>query len=93
MISNERCADKTCEDALAELEAYLDGELAPERLAGIREHLVACYPCTGRVTFEEQLRAIVRRECVEGAPESLVERIRQVLASDGGAEAGSDAHV
>lgn len=71
-----------CEGALVELEAYLDGELPPERLEGIREHLADCFPCTGRVSFEEQLRAIVRRDCVDSAPPSLLERIEQVLAED-----------
>lgn len=92
MSANEHGADGPCEHALAELEAYLDGELPRERLHGIREHLAACYPCTGRATFEEQLRAIVRRECVDDAPATLVERIQRVLASGGDAEEGSDTH-
>ncbi|MEX2324711.1 MAG: mycothiol system anti-sigma-R factor [Nitriliruptoraceae bacterium] len=71
-----------CQGALIELEAYLDGELPSERLEGIRDHLAECFPCTGRVSFEEQLRAIVRRDCVDSAPPSLLERIEQVLAED-----------
>ncbi|MEX2487792.1 MAG: mycothiol system anti-sigma-R factor [Nitriliruptoraceae bacterium] len=73
------CSPSGCEEALAELEAYLDGQLDAERLTDIRAHLAACYPCTGRATFEEQLRAIVRRDCVDHAPDSLLDRIHAVL--------------
>ncbi len=69
-----------CEDALERLEAYLDGELPGTDVQEIAAHLTACYPCTDRATFEEQLRSIVRRDCVEHAPTSLVDRIRTHLA-------------
>jgi mycothiol system anti-sigma-R factor len=65
-----------CADALERLEAYLDGELPGTDVQEIAAHLTACYPCTDRATFEEQLRAIVRRDCVDDAPASLVDRIR-----------------
>jgi mycothiol system anti-sigma-R factor len=68
-----------CQEALARLEAFLDGELPGAELEDVRRHLTACYPCTDRVSFEEQLRAIVRRECVELPPPSLVARIREHL--------------
>lgn len=71
-----------CSGALERLEAYLDGELPHEDLDDIREHLTECYPCTDRVTFEEQLRTLVRRECTDEAPPSLVLRIQEAL-SDG----------
>lgn len=82
--ANTPCADGSCDEALAELEAFLDGELPADRLDGIREHLADCYPCTGRASFEEQLRAIVRRDCVDDAPPQLVDRIEALLASSGG---------
>jgi mycothiol system anti-sigma-R factor len=65
-----------CQDALERLEAYLDGELPGTDVQEIATHLSACYPCTDRATFEEQLRSIVRRDCVEHAPASLIDRIR-----------------
>lgn len=68
-----------CEEALAELERFLDGELPDSEVGRISEHLAACYPCTDRATFEEQLRAVVRRGCVDAAPPDLVARIRSVL--------------
>ena len=71
-----------CSGALERLEAYLDGELPHDDIDDIREHLTACYPCTDRVSFEEQLRAIVRRECTDEAPRQLLLRIEEAL-SDG----------
>ncbi len=69
-----------CSEALERLETYLDGELPHEDIDDIREHLTACYPCTDRVSFEEQLRAIVRRECTDEAPPRLLLRIEEALS-------------
>lgn len=71
-----------CQDALVRLEAFLDGELPGIDIDDLREHLTACYPCTDRASFEEQLRSIVRRDCVEEAPAGLIARIEATL-SDG----------
>jgi anti-sigma factor (TIGR02949 family) len=68
-----------CQQALAELERFLDGELPNSEIGRVSEHLAACYPCTDRATFEEQLRAVVRRGCVDAAPADLVDRIRTTL--------------
>lgn len=77
--ANSECGND-CQEALARLERYLDGELPHVSLAEVKEHLTACYPCTDRASFEEQLRAIVRRDCVESAPPTLVLRIRDHLS-------------
>lgn len=84
-MSREPECSTECQEALAQLELLLDGELPEDRVEQVREHLTACYPCTDRATFEEQLRAIVRRDCIEHAPDSLVTRIQTRLAqgSDG----------
>jgi anti-sigma factor (TIGR02949 family) len=75
------CGDG-CAEALERLEAYLDGELPETTVSELASHLRACYPCTDRVTFEEQLRAIVRQRCVEEAPTDLVERVRARLITE-----------
>jgi anti-sigma factor (TIGR02949 family) len=72
-----------CQQALAELERFLDGELPASEVGAISQHLADCYPCTDRATFEEQLRAIVRRGCVDAAPTDLVERIQLQLDRGG----------
>jgi mycothiol system anti-sigma-R factor len=75
----ESACGSNCEEALERLEAYLDGELPGTDVQDIADHLSACYPCTDRTTFEEQLRSIVRRDCVDNAPASLIDRIRTHL--------------
>lgn len=79
-MSAESMCGGGCEEALAQLESYLDGELPGADVQQIATHLAACYPCTDRATFEEQLRAIVRRDCVDEAPAELVDRIRTHLS-------------
>jgi mycothiol system anti-sigma-R factor len=68
-----------CQEALEHLEAYLDGELPESELGRIRHHLTACYPCTDRASFEEQVRALVRRDCHDTPPSDLLARIRRRL--------------
>jgi mycothiol system anti-sigma-R factor len=70
-----------CQEALQQLERFLDGELPNDRVHEVKQHLTDCYPCTDRATFEEQLRAIVRRECVEHAPPQLLQSIRARLST------------
>jgi mycothiol system anti-sigma-R factor len=79
-----------CDQALAELERFLDGELPLGEVGRVSAHLSACYPCTDRATFEEQLRAVVRRGCADAAPPELVDRIRAVL--DEPAPSGDPGH-
>lgn len=77
------CGSTNCEDALTELQRFLDGELPVSELEQIRQHLVDCFPCADRASFEEQLRSIVRRGCAETAPSTLVDRIRLELDGAG----------
>jgi anti-sigma factor RsiW len=45
-------------DRLVELSAYLDGELLPEEMAEVREHLSSCAECVAEL---EMLQAVSRR--------------------------------
>ena len=47
-----------CQEALAQLERYLDGELPNATLEDVKAHLQACYPCTDRASFEELEAAV-----------------------------------
>jgi anti-sigma factor (TIGR02949 family) len=80
------CAGDECAEALAQLEAYLDGELPDARQEDIESHLKACYPCTDRASFEEQLRAIVRSRCIEEPPARLLTRIQEHLDTTAGTD-------
>ena len=57
MSSNTPECGVDCQEAHNRLEAYLDGELPHTQLGEITDHLTACYPCTDRASFEEQIRA------------------------------------
>lgn len=73
--------DVDCSELFDQLDLYLDGELPPGRLEELREHLAVCFPCADRVTFEQQLQAIVRDRCATTAPTTLVQRIRVHLST------------
>lgn len=68
-----------CQDALRQLQTYLDGECEQELEAAIRAHLDDCPPCGDRVSFEQRLRELVQRTCHETAPPGLVERVMACL--------------
>lgn len=70
----------SCQEALAKLERYLDGEMPQADVASLARHLDDCYPCADRAEFEEQLRGLVRRVCSpETPPTTLYVRIRARL--------------
>jgi mycothiol system anti-sigma-R factor len=71
-----------CQRALERLEAFLDGELAAEEVGSISSHLGDCHPCSDRASFEEQVRALVRSQCLEAAPPELLRRVKARLESD-----------
>ncbi len=72
-----------CEQALTELEAYLDGELIEDARRVVEAHLAGCSPCFQRSEFRVRLRAIVRTKCsvVEDLPPAVADRIRGAIAS------------
>ncbi|HKJ56649.1 MAG TPA: mycothiol system anti-sigma-R factor [Nitriliruptoraceae bacterium] len=81
MTTDSNCAgtEGDCQEALDQLELYLDGELPGADLGRIRDHLSACYPCADRATFEGQLRALVKDHCAEASPPELREAILRRL--------------
>jgi anti-sigma factor RsiW len=50
-----------CLAAASYLEAFVDGELPPEKLAEIETHLACCAVCSARVSFERAVRVSTRR--------------------------------
>jgi mycothiol system anti-sigma-R factor len=68
-----------CEDALAELQLYLDKELDEETVVRIEAHLRGCSPCLEAYDFEAELRRVVARGCREQAPDSLRARVLDAL--------------
>ena len=69
-----------CDEALANLYTFIDGELDDELIAErVRMHLVDCPPCGGAFSFEERLRVVVRTKLREDVPPEMVERLRDFL--------------
>ncbi len=73
-----------CEQALAELEAYLDGELRMADRHAVEDHLQTCSDCFERTGFRIRLRAVIRRKCRPAVlmPPGLADRIRTVIEQD-----------
>ena len=69
-----------CEQALAEIYTYLDGELTDEKRSLIAGHLEGCNPCIEVYDFEAELRVVIStRARNETVPESLRLRISEKL--------------
>lgn len=69
-----------CEQALAEIYTYLDGELTDEKRSLIAGHLEGCNPCIEVYDFEAELRVVIStRARNEAVPESLRLRISEKL--------------
>ena len=73
-----------CEEALAEIYTFLDGELTEAKREAIASHLEGCNPCVEVFDFEAELRMVISAKCTEAVPESLRLRISQTLFSISG---------
>lgn len=71
MTSSEH-NDYDCSRARLQLYEYLDGEMDPDDIAKIREHLAQCGPCLKEYDLDQMLKELVRRAChCETAPTEL----------------------
>jgi len=68
-----------CDDAIAQLQAFLDGELDAETVAEIEAHLQDCSPCLEAYDFEAELRKVITAKLSEDVPGDLRARITSVL--------------
>jgi len=74
--------DLSCEEALARVYEYLDGELGPELHDRIGAHLEVCRRCYPFFDFERMFLDYVREKGRSApASEDLRERISSVLAA------------
>ena len=64
-----------CEQALAELYTFLDGELTDIKRSQINGHLDDCSPCLEAFDFEAELRMVIKHRCRDEVPESLRLRV------------------
>jgi anti-sigma factor (TIGR02949 family) len=68
-----------CEEVIAHLLTYLDGEIDDERRIQIDRHLEECRGCYSRAEFEKALRDKVRQTGEAQAPQSLQQRIKALI--------------
>jgi mycothiol system anti-sigma-R factor len=89
-------APSNCEEALAEVFTYLDGELTDAKREGIASHLEGCNPCYEVFDFEAELRVVISTKAhSDEVPESLRVRISEKLSHmriERGADGGGGAH-
>ena len=74
--------DADCEQALRDVETFLDGELAPEQYRDVLDHLDDCMECFHTFDFQAELKQIIAGKCGgDEMPPELLERIRHSLAA------------
>ncbi len=71
--------DCGCEEAYSHLFEYLDSEMTSADTARIRAHIETCEPCLADLSTEEIIRRLLKRSCIERAPEHLRVQIVQRL--------------
>ena len=69
-----------CEEALREIERFLDDELDPAVRASVGRHLASCSPCTQRADFRRHLKELIASRCGHDAvPADLLPRIKALI--------------
>ncbi len=71
----------TCEEALRQLAAYLDRELAGEEHRALEHHLGVCRSCFSRAEFERRLKSEIAGLASDEVPPSLELRVRALINS------------
>jgi mycothiol system anti-sigma-R factor len=72
-----------CQEALREIERFLDGELEPGLRAFVDHHLSSCSPCTQRVEFRVHLKEMISSSCRrDSMPPDLLRRVQALLQTD-----------
>jgi anti-sigma factor (TIGR02949 family) len=68
-----------CEEVIAHLLTYLDGEIDDAKRVQIDQHLKECRGCFSRAEFEKALRDRVRQTGNAEPPTSFQERIKSLI--------------
>lgn len=68
-----------CEEAIAKLLEFLDGELDEADRSRMERHLETCRGCYTRAEFERRLRERVAETGSARAPDSLRTRVRRLM--------------
>jgi mycothiol system anti-sigma-R factor len=69
-----------CEQALRDIERFLDGEMTAPQAVEVESHLHSCTPCMERADFKRHLRLLIAQRCgCDEVPESLSLRVAAIL--------------
>lgn len=68
-----------CDETIARLYSYLDGELTEARRVEIARHLDLCGPCVEVFGFELELRRVIANRCKDRVPDTLRDRVAGAL--------------
>lgn len=81
----------TCQEALAYVEPYLDGELSVSETASVDAHVATCEECTRLVARQRAWREVVQQAPRFRAPQALGDRVRLAIAQPAKASAAPPA--
>ena len=72
-----------CNEALRELEAFLDGALSEDGHQAIHAHLHGCTDCLQAFDFHAELRTVIQAKCRnDEMPPGLLSRIEKCFNED-----------
>ncbi|MBI4636428.1 MAG: zf-HC2 domain-containing protein [Candidatus Rokubacteria bacterium] len=69
----------TCQETIAILADYLEGECGPEMLADLERHLADCAPCRAYLATYKRTRELTEQVGRVEMPEEMRRRLRQFL--------------
>jgi mycothiol system anti-sigma-R factor len=70
-----------CEEALRDIERFLDGEMGPLQHVKLDTHLQGCSPCMERADFKRHVKELVASRCgCDEVPAHLKDKIMQTLS-------------
>jgi mycothiol system anti-sigma-R factor len=74
--------DIDCREVIEQVYLYLDGEMADDECAHIRQHLDECSPCLREFGVDQDIKALIARKCgCDTAPSELRVRVLARLQS------------
>jgi mycothiol system anti-sigma-R factor len=74
-----------CQQALKDLELFLDGEMDQPGRGLLDAHLTGCTPCMERADFKRHVKELIASRCgCDEVPSGLRDTISSLLESRGG---------
>lgn len=77
--------ETSCEEVLAAVYEYIDGEVDAQRRSRIEQHLAECGSCLEEYGLDELIKQLVHRSCgSDPVPAHLRERVLATIQRYGG---------